>query len=55
MVLMGPGRLAAWLKALAPGTLDWLAIKVFLEPVIRRAKAAQAKLKKENPQEVGRA
>ncbi len=43
-VLMGPGRLAVWLKVLAPGFLDWLAVKVFLEPVIRRARAAQAKM-----------
>jgi short-subunit dehydrogenase len=41
-VLMGPGRLAVWLKVLAPGFLDWLAVKVFLEPVIRRSRAAQA-------------
>jgi len=44
-VLMGPGRLAVWLKVLAPGFLDWLAVKVFLEPVIRRARAAQVKVK----------
>ena len=43
-VLMGPGALAVWLKVLAPGLLDWLAVKMFLEPVIRRARAAQAKL-----------
>ena len=42
-VLMGPGVLAVWLKVLAPGFLDWLVVKVFLEPVIRRARAAQAK------------
>lgn len=40
-VLMGPGKLAAWLKAVAPGVLDWLAIEVFLKPAIRRAQAAQ--------------
>jgi short-subunit dehydrogenase len=40
-VLMGPGALAVWLKALAPGLLDWLAVKVFLEPAIRRAKAGK--------------
>jgi short-subunit dehydrogenase len=40
-VLMGPGPLAVWLKALAPGALDWLAVKVFLGPAIRRARAAQ--------------
>ncbi|MCX6035221.1 MAG: hypothetical protein NTV38_09645 [Chloroflexi bacterium] len=42
-VLMGPGALAVWLKVLAPGFIDWLSVKVFLEPVIRRAKAAQSK------------
>jgi len=40
-VLMGPGTLAVWLKAFAPGVLDWLAIKIFLESVARRAKNAQ--------------
>lgn len=44
-VLMGPGVLAVWLKVLAPGFLDWLAVKIFLEPAIRRARAAQAKMK----------
>lgn len=42
-VLMGPGPLAVWLKVLAPGFVDWLAVKVFLEPAIRRARAAQAR------------
>lgn len=42
-VLMGPGLLAVWLKVIAPGFLDWLAVKVFLEPAIRRARAAQSK------------
>ncbi len=40
-VLMGPGLLAVWLKLLAPGFLDWLTIKIFLEPVIRRARAGK--------------
>ena len=44
-VLMGPGRLATWLRALAPRLLDRLVIKVFLEPAIRRAREAQAKEK----------
>jgi short-subunit dehydrogenase len=44
-VLMGPGALAVWLKVIAPGFLDWLAVKVFLEPAARRAKAAQAREK----------
>lgn len=40
-VLMGPGTLATWLKVIAPGFLDWLAVKVFLEAAIRRAKAGK--------------
>ena len=40
-VLMGPGLLATWLKVAAPGFLDWLTYKVFLEPAIRRAKAGK--------------
>jgi short-subunit dehydrogenase len=42
-VLMGPGALAVWLKVLAPDFIDWLSVKVFLKPIIRRAKAAQSK------------
>jgi len=44
-VLMGPGALAVWLKVLAPGLLDWLSVKIFLEPVIRRAKAGKIVVK----------
>ena len=40
-VLMGPGALATWLKVIAPGFLDWFAVKVFLEAAIRRAKAGK--------------
>lgn len=40
-VLMGPGTLATWLKVIAPGFLDWFAVKVFLETAIRRAKAGK--------------
>lgn len=40
-VVMGPGALLL-LKAIAPGLLDWLAMKVFFEPAARRARAAQA-------------
>ncbi len=40
-VLMGPGTLATWLKVIAPGFLDWFAVKVFLEAAIRRAKAGK--------------
>jgi hypothetical protein len=38
---MSPGLLAAWLKLIAPGFLDWFAVKVFLGAAIRRAKANQ--------------
>ena len=34
-----------WLKVLAPGLVDWLAIKLFIEPMIRRAKAAEIDVK----------
>ncbi len=44
-VLMGPGALTVWLKTLAPGFVDWLAVKVFLEPAIRRAKAGKIEVK----------
>jgi short-subunit dehydrogenase len=44
-VLMGPGALAVWLKLLAPGFLDWLSVKIFLEPVIRRARAKLREVK----------
>jgi short-subunit dehydrogenase len=40
-ILMGPGSLAVWLKVAAPDFLDWLTYKVFLEPVIKRAKAGK--------------
>lgn len=40
-ILMAPGKIAALLKAIAPGFLDWLTIKMFLEPAIRRAKAGK--------------
>lgn len=40
-VLMGPGRLATWLKTIAPGRLDWIAINVFLKSAVRRAQANQ--------------
>ena len=36
-VLMGPGWFGVWVKLIAPGLLDWLTVKVFLEPVIKRA------------------
>jgi len=44
-VLMGPGALAVWLKLLAPGFLDWISVKVFLEPIIRRTKAGRIDVK----------
>ena len=40
-VLMGPGALTVWLKTLAPGVLDWVAVKVFLEAAARRVRAAK--------------
>jgi short-subunit dehydrogenase len=44
-VLMGPGTLATWLKVIAPGFLDWFAVKVFLGAAIRRAKAGKIEVK----------
>lgn len=41
-VLMGPGWLAAWLKVIAPGLLDWLAVEMFLKPAARRAATVQS-------------
>ena len=40
-ILMGPGTLGVWLKVISPGFLDWIAVKVFLESAIRRAKAGK--------------
>jgi short-subunit dehydrogenase len=40
-VLMGPGFWAILFKTLAPGLLDWLTFKLFLEPAIKRAKAGK--------------
>lgn len=40
-VLMGPGGAAVLFKTLAPGLLDWLTFKIFLEPAIKRAKAGK--------------
>ncbi|MGA9397778.1 MAG: SDR family oxidoreductase [Anaerolineaceae bacterium] len=37
-VLMGLSLLASWLKLLAPGLLDWLAVKIFLGAAIRQAR-----------------
>jgi len=42
-VLMGPGPLAVWLKLFAPGLLDWLAVRVFMDAARRRARAARAR------------
>jgi short-subunit dehydrogenase len=44
-VLIGPGALAIWLKVIAPGLVDWFAVKVFLEAAIRRAKAGKVEVK----------
>lgn len=40
-VLMGPGWLVGWIKLLSPGLLDWITIKQFLEPAIKRAQRKQ--------------
>lgn len=40
-VLLGPGTLATWLKLIAPGFLDWFAVRVFLKSVIKRAKVGK--------------
>jgi short-subunit dehydrogenase len=44
-LLMGGGGLVVWLKVLAPGLVDWLAIKLFIEPILRRAQAAGIQVK----------
>ncbi len=36
-VLMGIGPLAAWLRLLAPGLVDWIAVNMFLKSAVRRA------------------
>jgi len=41
-VLMGHSFCSVLLKALAPGFVDWLVIKVFLEQAICRARASQS-------------
>ncbi len=47
-LLMGGGGLVVWLKVLAPGLVDWLAIKLFIEPIIRRARAAGIHVKSQD-------
>ncbi len=42
-VLMGPGLFGIWMSMLAPGLMDWLVVKVFLEPAIKRARSKQPK------------
>src|SRR5512139_1685020 len=44
-LLMSGGAFIAWLKLLAPGLVDWLAIKLFIEPILRRARAAGINVK----------
>jgi short-subunit dehydrogenase len=48
-VLMSPGPLVVWFKLLAPGLLDWYTVKAVLKPAARRVRAAQEKIKEENP------
>jgi short-subunit dehydrogenase len=38
-VLMGHGVLATWLKLLAPGLVDWIAVNIFLKAAVRRSRA----------------
>jgi short-subunit dehydrogenase len=40
-VLMSPGHLATWLKLIAPGLVDWFAVKIFLGAAIRRTQTNQ--------------
>lgn len=40
-VLMGPGVWVTLLKALAPGLVDWLAVKVFLAAAARRVRSGK--------------
>jgi short-subunit dehydrogenase len=47
-VLMGPGRLAAWLNLIAPGLVDWVAVNVVLKGALKRAMAARADPGKHN-------
>lgn len=35
-LVMGPGKMAEWLKLMAPGLLEWFTLQAFLKPVIRR-------------------
>jgi short-subunit dehydrogenase len=42
-VLMGPGTFAVWLKLISPALMDWFSVKVFLEPIIRRARQRNRK------------
>jgi short-subunit dehydrogenase len=44
-VLIGPGALVKWHKLLTPGLVDWLEVKMFLEPAICCAKADQSEMK----------
>ena len=40
-VLMGPGRWTVLLKALVPGFVDWLVVKVFLAAAVRRVRSGK--------------
>lgn len=44
-VLMGPRALAAWLRLLAPGLVDWIAVNVFIKAAVRQARAGQGEEK----------
>jgi hypothetical protein len=40
-VLMGPGGLPVWLRLIAPGSVDRMAIKMVLEPIAQRITAGK--------------
>jgi NAD(P)-dependent dehydrogenase (short-subunit alcohol dehydrogenase family) len=42
-VMMGPGGITLWIKLIAPGLLDWFAIKVLMEGAARRMKKNMGK------------
>jgi short-subunit dehydrogenase len=40
-VVMGPGILATWLRLLAPGLMDWVAVNIFLKSASKRARGGK--------------
>ena len=45
-IVMGPGRLALWLKLIAPQFLDKLIVQIFLRPAARRVANAETEMAK---------